>query len=93
MPSVEVVEFYGGESATATDLGTSSLQLEVALESVTLVGGIDAPVSVEITMPGPVKITDNNAVENRGGVTGLILLGTSDPIPAGLPAGTVVLRS
>ena len=93
MPNVETVEFVGGSTATITASATSTLDLEVNIESVVSIGAIPPPEAIEVTLLGTLKVPDGGVVYNRGGVTGLIVLAAADPIPAGLPAGTVVLRS
>lgn len=93
MPNIETIEFIGGEVATAGLTATSSLELEVSLAPVALVGQIPTPETVEVIVLGTMKVPDGSVVYNQGGVTGLILLGPADPIPAGLPAGTFVFRS
>lgn len=86
------VEFIGNESATATVSATSSTELEVDLDSVAANGTIPDVASVEIIIPGIVLLPDGTAVKNVGNAPGLLVLEAADPVPAGTPVGTVILR-
>lgn len=87
------IEVSGNEIASATLVTTSTLELEVHLDNAVATGAVPATETVEVTLPGPLLVPDPSAVKNAGNVPALILLGPSDPIPAGTPSGTVVLRS
>jgi hypothetical protein len=91
-PDLEI-EVLGNEIASATTLVTSTLDLEIELQGVSLTGTVTGvPEVVEVTFPGPVFAENSGSVQNRGGATGLMVLGTGDPVPGGTPVGTIILR-
>lgn len=92
MPEVYEVEVITGETATATSVPSSGLELEVHLENVSTVGAIPVPETVEVTIIGTVQVPDGPVVYNEGNAPGLMVLDTGAPIPPGTPAGTVILR-
>lgn len=91
-PDLEI-EVIGNEIATANPVVSSTLELEVNLQSVSLTGTVTGvPEVVEITFPGPVMLPDGTAVKNEGNAPGIIVLEAADPVPGGLPVGTIILR-
>jgi hypothetical protein len=93
MPEVYEVEVVTGEMATALSVPAAGLELEVQLESVSTVGQIPEPETIEVTILGTVQVPDGPVVYNEGGVPGIMKLGPLDPVPPGTPAGTVILRT
>lgn len=93
MPEIAEVEVVTGESAVAILVPASSLELEVHLDSKTLVGAVEDLVNIEVTLPGVLTVPNGSVVYNVGNAPGLLVLSGAAPVPPGTPAGTVILRT
>lgn len=93
MPEVVEVVVVTGESAIATAVPASSLEVEVHLENTATVGSISDISSIEVTLPGVLTVPNGSVVYNVGNAYGLLVLATGAPVPPGTPAGTVILRT
>lgn len=68
-----------------------SLEIEIALDGDIVGSGVVDEIEIaEVTLPGAISLT--GMVKNAGNAPALMVLGASDPIPPGTPAGTVILR-
>jgi len=85
------IEIVGNETATTSTVVTSNTDVEVELASVSISGTVADAESVEVTIGGPV-VRDGTTVMNAGNAPALMVLNVGDPIPAGTPVGTVILR-
>lgn len=95
MPNPDLeIEILGNETAEATLVVSSTLELEVNVQAVALTGTVPGePELVEITLPGPLMVHDGQAVQNEHNAPGLAVLeAADDPALLGIPAGTVILR-
>lgn len=86
------IEVIGNETAVATTVASSSLELEINIDSAVVVGSIPEPEVVEVSLTNPPILPDPNAVKNAGNAPALMVLNAADPVPPGTPAGTVILR-
>jgi hypothetical protein len=85
------IEVIGNEVASATVSTTSSLDLTIELSTASTTGAAVSTEVVEVTFPGPTVIGPG-MIENRGNTPGIMTLDAGAPVPAGTPAGTVILR-
>jgi hypothetical protein len=92
MPEIYEVEVVTNETATAISVPASGLELEVHLDNVSLTGTIPVIENVEVTILGTVQVPGGPVVYNEGNAPGIIVLEQADPIPGGLPTGTIVMR-
>lgn len=92
MPEVYEVEIVTGETATATTVPASGLELEVHLDNVAVTGTIPVIENVEVTILGTVQVPGGPVVYNEGNAPGLMVLEALDPVPGGTPVGTIILR-
>jgi hypothetical protein len=85
---VEVLDELGGVASTSLIPDPNGLVNVEVHEAGASATGFDPP-AVVIEVDGT---SDPNAVKNIGGAPGLLVLEAADPVPSGIPVGTVILR-
>lgn len=89
MPDLEIEVLKPGDIGSTVLSGTTSI--EVTLSSVLSTNNIVSEIEVhEVSLPDELNL--DGMVVNAGNAPALMVLNVGDPVPVGIPVGTVILR-